>query len=152
MYRASLISLSTLALIACGRGGDSAVSEDGGANAAAPRAAVATMTSMERGAILYKRCRACHTLGQGERHKVGPNLWGVFGQTAGTREDFNYSAAMAGSEIVWTDDTISAYLEAPNTYIPRNRMSFAGLRKEEDRLAVIEYLRAKTGADVPTDG
>lgn len=152
MYRASLISLSTLALIACGRGGDSAVSGDGGANAAAPRAAVATMTSMERGAILYKRCRACHTLGQGERHKVGPNLWGVFGRTAGTREDFNYSAAMAGSEIVWTDDTISAYLEAPNTYIPRNRMSFAGLRKEEDRLAVIEYLRAKTGADVPTDG
>lgn len=152
MYRASLISLSTLALIACGSGGDSAINEGSGANAAAPSPAVAAMTSMERGAILYKRCRACHTLGQGERHKVGPNLWGVFGRSAGTREDFNYSAAMIGSEIVWTDATMSAYVEAPNTYIPRNRMSFAGLRKEQDRVALIEYLRANTGADAPTDG
>lgn len=155
MYRASLIALSTLALIACGSGGDSAVDNASDVTAttvAAPSPAVAAMTSMERGAILYKRCRACHTLDQDGRNKVGPNLWGIFGQTAGTREDFNYSAAMAGSEIVWTDATISAYLEAPNTYIPRNRMSFAGLRKEQDRLAVIEYLRANTGADAaPVD-
>ena len=105
------------------------------------------MTSMERGAILYKRCRACHTLGEGERNKVGPNLWQVFGKTAGSREDFNYSSAMANSGIVWTDETVSAYLENPAEYIPGNRMSFAGLRKEDDRAAVIEYLRANTGAD-----
>ena len=102
---------------------------------------------MERGAILYKRCRACHTLGEGERNKVGPNLWQVFGKTAGTREDFNYSSAMANSGIVWTDETVSAYLENPAEYIPGNRMSFAGLRKEGDRAAVIEYLRANTGAE-----
>lgn len=105
------------------------------------------MTSMERGAILYKRCKACHTLGEGERNKVGPNLWQVFGKTAGTREDFNYSSAMANSGIVWTDETVSAYLENPAEYIPGNRMSFAGLRKEDDRAAVIEYLRANTGAE-----
>jgi cytochrome c2 len=147
MSRASLILLSAFALVACGSGGDDA---GGDASAATPSAAATTMTSMERGAILYKRCRACHTLGQDERNRVGPNLWGIFGQTAGAREDFNYSAAMASSGIVWNEETISAYLEAPNTYIPGNRMSFAGLRKEGDRSAVIEYLRANTGADTET--
>ncbi|MGJ8559243.1 MAG: c-type cytochrome [Litorimonas sp.] len=149
MYRAGLILLSTLALTACGNDGDNAVN-DANDGSATQTAAVATMTSMERGAILYKRCRACHTLDQDGRNKVGPNLWGIFGQTAGSRENFNYSAAMAESGIVWTDTTISAYLENPRTYIPKNRMSFVGLRKETDRLAVIEYLRANTGADAMT--
>lgn len=149
MYRASLITLSTLALAACGSGDPSPVSD---VTETAPPAVVTTMTSMERGAILYKRCRACHTLDQGERNKVGPNLWGMFGQKAGVHEDFNYSTAMAESDIIWTDETVSAYLERPSAYIPGNRMSFAGLRKEEDRLAVIEYLRANTGADETTDG
>ena len=102
---------------------------------------------MDRGAILYKRCRSCHTLDQGGRNRVGPNLWNIFGRSAGARDDFNYSAAMAGSDIVWTDETMSAYLENPSAYIPGNRMSFAGLRKDEDRAAVILYLRSKTVAD-----
>lgn len=149
MYRASLITLSTLALAACGSGDPSPVSD---VTETAPPAAVATMTSMERGAILYKRCRSCHTLEQDGPNRVGPNLWGMFGQTAGAHENFNYSSAMMESGVVWTDATVSAYIERPNTYIPGNRMSFAGLRKEEDRLAVIEYLRANTGAEAITDG
>lgn len=114
------------------------------ANASSPQS---ELTSMERGAILYKRCRACHTLGQGERNKVGPNLWNIFGSSAGGREDFNYSAAMTGIDIVWSKETMSDYLERPSEFIPGNRMSFAGLRKVEDREALIEYLRANTGAD-----
>lgn len=135
-----LFALSSL-LVACGGETSSTPSHS---DQSAPGA---EMTSLERGAILYKRCRACHTLGEGERNKVGPNLWQVFGRTAGSRDDFNYSSAMADSGIVWTDETLSAYLEHPSDYIPGNRMSFAGLRKEEDRAAIIEYLRANTGAE-----
>lgn len=142
-----LILLSTLALAACSSGNSSETD----AATSAPSATAAVMTPMERGAILYKRCRACHTLDQGGRNKVGPNLWDVFGRTAGARDDFNYSAAMAGSGIVWTNETMSAYLEKPNTYMPGNRMSFAGLRKDEDRAAVILYLRANTGADAAVE-
>ncbi|MEM7729916.1 MAG: cytochrome c family protein [Pseudomonadota bacterium] len=144
MFHRILISLSAAVLIGCGGGG----AEDG-ASAPAMSDPAAQMTSMERGAILYKRCRACHTLGQGERNKVGPNLWGMFGRTAGTREDFNYSSAMAGSGVVWTDETVSGYIERPSQYMPGNRMSFAGLHKPEDRAALIEYLRANTGAGGP---
>lgn len=135
------IALFGLALVGCNGSGGNA--NDGHAEKATPPAA---MTSLERGAILYKRCRACHTLGQGERNKVGPNLWQVFGRSAGTRDDFNYSSAMDSSDIVWTNETMSAYLERPAEYMPGNRMSFAGLRKAEDRNAVIEYLRVNTGA------
>ena len=133
--------LAPLLLIACS-GGDAKVEP----STPAPAASKPAMTQMERGAILWKRCRACHTLAEGERHKVGPNLWGMFGQAAGAREDFNYSRAMAGSGIVWSDETLDAYLEKPNDYIPGNRMTYAGLRKAEDRAAVIAYLRAETGA------
>ena len=136
-YSLVLIALSSL-LVACGSETPPSHSEQTSPGT--------EMTSLERGAIMYKRCRACHTLGEGERNRVGPNLWQVFGKTAGSREDFNYSSAMANSGIVWTEDTISAYLEDPAEYIPGNRMSFAGLRKDEDRAAVIEYLKANTGA------
>lgn len=103
------------------------------------------MTPVERGAVLFKRCRACHTLADGERHKVGPNLWDVFGRTAGTREGFNYSKAMAASDVVWDDETMAAYIEKPNSYMPGNRMSFVGIRNTDDQAALIAYLREETG-------
>ena len=143
MRHSLLIFLSTLALTACGSG----TGPDTDMTAASPRSTASALTPIDRGAILYKRCSSCHTLDQGGRNKVGPNLWNIFGRSAGARDDFNYSAAMAGSDIVWTDETMSAYLENPSSYIPGNRMSFVGLRKDEDRAAVILYLRANTGAD-----
>lgn len=143
MRQPALILLSTLVLAACGSGN----SPETDTTTSSPSTTATAMTPMERGAIMYKRCRACHTLDQGGRNKVGPNLWDVFGREAGGRDDFNYSAAMAGSDIVWTDETMSSYLEKPSTYMPGNRMSFAGLRKDEDRAAVILYLRANTGAE-----
>ena len=103
------------------------------------------------GARQFKKCGACHTLGESERHKVGPNLWAVFGDTAGTRDGFNSSKAMAASDIVWTDETMDAYLADPRGYIPGNRMSFIGLRNPEHRLAVIAYLREQTVADSTAD-
>lgn len=109
------------------------------------------MSIETRGAILYKRCRACHTLGEGERNRVGPNLWSVYGAAAGSKAGFNYSSAMSGSNIIWTDETLSAYLENPSKYIPGNRMSFAGLRNPEDREAILYHLKMQTSPRVVTD-
>lgn len=103
-----------------------------------------TMSPMERGAKLYKRCKACHTLEEGGKHKVGPNLWNVYGAKAGSKEGFNYSKAMAASEVIWDDTTLDAYIQKPSTFMKGNRMSFVGIKKAEDRDAVLLYMKSKT--------
>lgn len=99
---------------------------------------------LAKGRKLFARCKACHTLEEGGRQRVGPNLWNMFGQKAGYMEGFAYSKAMMASELTWTDETVSAYIENPRKFMPGNRMSFAGLRKPEDRAALIAYLRQQT--------
>lgn len=139
--RLAFISFAAFTLTACG----------GSSERASPSPAAqptqTAMTPFQRGERLYRRCIACHTLGQGEKHKVGPNLYGVFGQVAGGKENFNYSKAMKASEIVWSEETLNAYLKRPRDYIPGNRMSFIGLKKAEDRSAVIEYMKVKTASE-----
>ena len=99
----------------------------------------------EAGEQVYRRCAACHMVGENAQSRVGPPLNDVFGRVAGTYEGFNrYSNAMkeAGENgLVWNDETISAYLEQPRQYIPGNQMGFAGLRDAEDRANVIAYLK-----------
>lgn len=100
--------------------------------------------TQQRGRKLYARCRACHTLNEGGKNKVGPNLWQVFGSKAGTTEGFAYSKAMLASDITWTEDTMSSYLENPKVFLPKNKMAFPGLRKKADRDALIKYLQENT--------
>lgn len=104
------------------------------------------MTQMERGAKIYKRCKACHTLNEGGKHKVGPNLWAIYGQKAGSKEGFAYSKAMKASEVIWTNETMDGYIKKPSVFMKDNRMTFIGLKKQEDRDALQVYLKAKTGS------
>jgi cytochrome c len=99
---------------------------------------------LARGAKLYKRCVSCHTLKEGERHKVGPNLWAIYGAAAGKKEGFAYSKAMKASGLIWDDETLGGYIENPRKFMPGNRMTYAGLRKEEDRKALLLYLKDAT--------
>jgi len=94
------------------------------------------------GERVWRQCQACHVL-DAEQNRVGPHLVGIFGREAGAVDGFNYSPQMAGSGIVWDDDTIAAYLADPRGYIPGNRMAFAGLRQEQQILDVIAYMRSK---------
>ncbi len=99
----------------------------------------------DRGEDLFERCAACHTLKKGGANKVGPNLWGLFGSTAGRRDTgFGYSRAMRESGIVWTEMSLSAYLERPRGFMPGTRMLFAGMKKADQRRDLIAYLRAAT--------
>ncbi len=102
------------------------------------------MTPVQRGAKLYSRCRACHTLDQGGKNKVGPNLWNVYGSKTASKKGFAYSKAMKAADIIWDETTMDGYLKKPATYMPGNKMSFIGLKKQEDRDAVQAYLKEKT--------
>jgi len=101
---------------------------------------------LENGRRLYRRCSACHTLGEGEAHLVGPNLHGLFGRTAGAQEGFGYSAALGDAEFDWTPERLDEWLASPRTFLPGNRMSFAGLRHADDRRDVIAYIAVETSA------
>lgn len=106
---------------------------------------VAQAQDVAAGEKAFKRCVACHTVDEGGRNKVGPNLWNIFGSTAGERDiGFKYSKAMKASGIVWDDATMSAYLENPRKVVPKTRMSFAGLKKAKQRDDVIAYLKSVT--------
>lgn len=100
----------------------------------------------EKGAAAYMLCRACHTLGQGEGHKSGPALYGMFGTTAGTAPGFGFTQAMVDSQVIWTPETMDPWLQAPAAFIPGSRMVFAGVRKAQDRANLIAYLQLETKA------
>jgi cytochrome c len=95
------------------------------------------------GEAVFKKCTACHAVGEGAKNKVGPVLNDVFGRTAGTFEGFKYSKAMidAGAGgLVWTPETLHEFLAKPRDFVKGTKMSFPGLPKPEDEDNVIAYL------------
>ena len=99
----------------------------------------------EAGAKVFRKCRACHSPDAGV-NKVGPSLHGVFGRPAGSLEDYAYSRAMKQSDQTWDEVALDAFLADPAAAVPGNKMTFAGLRSEKDRKAVVAYLKSISGA------
>jgi S-disulfanyl-L-cysteine oxidoreductase SoxD len=98
---------------------------------------------IEAGERAWRQCSSCHRVGEGARNGTGPHLNGIMGRVAGIGEGFRYSPQMvaAGNDgLVWTSETLDAFLENPAGLIPRNRMSFRGVRSADERAALIAYL------------
>lgn len=101
----------------------------------------------DRGRQQAFTCRACHTLEAGGAHGVGPNLHGIFGQNAGTRDGFDYSEALRDTDFVWTPRALDAWLREPADFLPGNRMSFIGVSSGDDRRDLIAYLLDATDTE-----
>lgn len=98
--------------------------------------------NFERGKeIVTKKCAQCHTFEEGGRQKIGPNLWGVVGNACARVASFAYSATLQKLKVTWNYEELSEFLMKPRKFAPGTKMSFAGLKKPEDRAAVILYLR-----------
>jgi cytochrome c len=111
---------------------------------AEPRFAAA---DLERGELLSLACQACHTLRQGQRHNVGPNLFGIFGRRAAAAPDFPFSDALERTEIVWTPKALEAWLVAPAQFVVGNNMTFAGFSSATDRRDLIAFLLRVTSVE-----
>ena len=108
-------------------------------------AAYAADGDPKEGEEVFKACRACHQVGPTAKNALGPILNGILGRKAGTIEGFNYSPAnlKAGEDgWVWSEANLTKYLENPRTAMPGNRMAFAGVTDERDRLDLVAYLKS----------
>ena len=96
------------------------------------------------GKKVFAKCKSCHMIGENAKKRVGPPLNGIVGRAFGAVEGFKYSSSlkdMAENGRVWDKETLDAYLEKPKAVIPRGRMAFPGLRKEDQREDIIAYLK-----------
>ena len=90
--------------------------------------------------IFKARAAQCHTGNKGGANGVGPNLFGIVNRKSGTVEGFAYSKANMDSGVTWTPDVLFTYLENPKKFMPGTKMSFAGMKKEQERWDLIAYL------------
>ena len=92
--------------------------------------------------LAFEVCAYCHTSSPGGIHKVGPNLYGVFGRQAASAPGYDYSTALRESDLVWDEATLDAFLRSPQTVVPGSKMVNATVDPAR-RTAVIEYLKSQ---------
>ena len=112
----------------------------------APAAAPAFDAELaQAGEKVFKKCKACHQVGEAAKNKTGPVLNRIVGSPAGAVDGFRYSKPMkaaAESGLVWSEAELAAFLAKPKKYMKGTKMSFAGLKKDDDIKAVVEYLKS----------
>lgn len=146
-----------LMLSACGGGGDE------GGSAPAPAAEAPALTDAQKQEIVaalpapyntadikagqgkYGMCRSCHTLTEGGARMTGPNLHGLLGSKAATR-DFNYSAALKAANLTWDAPTLDKWIEDPRAMVPGTKMAFVGIKDAKARIDLIGYLAVEAGS------
>jgi cytochrome c len=154
--RRFVLALSLLSLAACGQNAEApqrpapTAPTSPAVDAAAMQARMSELpapyneASYEAGRRVFAQCRSCHTLTQDGGHRVGPNLYGVFGREIGTADGFAYSQPVQEADFLWDAAQLDHWLENPRTFLPGNRMAFAGVRDPQQRRDLIAYLMLET--------
>lgn len=101
--------------------------------------------SVERGKKVYMTCAACHSVDPKAGAIVGPNLASVLNRPIGKEPGFRYSAALQKAKGKWTPAALDAFIASPMEAQPGTSMAFAGIKKNEDRAALIAYLKHVSG-------
>jgi cytochrome c len=103
-----------------------------------------------RGKKVFNKCKACHTVNNGGKNGIGPNLWNIVNRAPGGVSGFKYSSALAGlSAKPWNYENLNAFLLKPKVYAKGTKMTFAGLKKDSDRAHLIAYLRSLSDSPAP---
>jgi cytochrome c len=101
---------------------------------------VAQAQDVAAGEQSFKKCFPCHSVGEGAKNKVGPELNGLEGRHSGSAPDFNYSDANKNSGITWSEATFKDYIKDPRAKIPNTKMIFPGIKNEKEAGDLWAYL------------
>ena len=103
--------------------------------------AAASAQDVAAGEQSFKKCLPCHSVGEGAKNKVGPELNGLDGRKAGTTDGFNYTEANKNSGITWNESVFKEYIKDPRAKIPGTKMVFAGIKNEQEVNDLWAYLK-----------
>ena len=142
------VGLLTLALAACGSSEPAPVVEQivirepgqPATTPAAPAEGAGEVDKVALGEEAFAQCSGCHNADAGGPHQAGPNLHGVFGQQAGSKEGYPYSDALASSQITWDYASLDRFLSNPAAYVEGTSMVAGAVRDGEERAAIVAYL------------
>ena len=91
--------------------------------------------------VFSTRCASCHSVGPSARGGFGPQLNAIVGRRAGSTADYRYSPEMTASRVVWTADTLRAFVKSPGKVVPGTRMRFWGIGNDRQIDDLIAYLQ-----------
>jgi cytochrome c len=118
------------------------LTNDGAEPAPARAVAAALPDDGSRGAELFRKCVACHTVTPDSDHRAGPTLHRLFGRRAGADPDYPYSAALQQSDLIWTEETVARLFEVgPDVLVPGSKMPLQRMPNAADRAALVAYLK-----------
>ena len=109
--------------------------------ALAARAQAAQAQDVAAGEQSFRKCFPCHSIGEGAKNKVGPELNGLDGRHSGSAPGYNYSDANKNSGIVWSAETFKEYIKDPRGKIPGTKMVFPGIKNEKEVDNLWAYLK-----------
>jgi cytochrome c len=123
----------------------------GAAAVAIPEPVLQLIASAEvaKGEKLSKACAACHSFNKGGAAMIGPNLWNIVGSPKGAKAGFDYSAGMHAKGGAWSYADLNYFFWKPKKFIDGTKMNFIGLKKPEDRAAIIAWMRTLSDSPKP---
>ena len=126
--------------------GDSASSDKSG-----DIMALLASANASEGEKVFKKCASCHSISKGGKNKIGPALWGVIGRQVGTVAEYKYSKSLIAYGKKWSFEEMNGFLIKPKDWIKGTKMSYAGLKSEKERAAVILYMNENTNSPLPIE-
>ncbi len=86
-------------------------------------------------------CGVCHVVDPAGGPRQGPPLAGVYGRAAASLEGFEYSDALKGAGIVWSDTRLNSWIENSQSNVPGTIMMYRQTDPGK-RAAIIAYLKS----------
>ncbi|MEM9734481.1 MAG: cytochrome c family protein [Pseudomonadota bacterium] len=116
-----------------------------------PIAPLLASADIADGQKIARKCAACHVFVEGGQNKVGPGLYGIVNQAIASVEGFGYSSALKayGDGKVWSYEELNGFLYKPKAHVKGTSMGFAGIKKDDERAAMIAYLRSLAAEPAP---